>query len=171
MPSISDSNLRPALWASLIVIWTVAMSCAPFGGDAGGVRISFSHVTSLGDMADVDFGDLLDYLAGDTRSRAILIYMEAVTRALDWDRNAKSSGQIRAVSKTALNPIRGSIRPMLLGRKHPARTAGMSGGGRLSARRTARLCKVIGGAFVIDPVGYCAGCREAASQWISSLSF
>ena len=43
-------------------------------------QIGFSHVVSLGDMADVDFGDLLDYLAGDTKSRAILLYMEAVTQ-------------------------------------------------------------------------------------------
>ena len=28
--------------------------------------VGFSHVASLGDMADVDFGDMLDYLAGDT---------------------------------------------------------------------------------------------------------
>ena len=26
--------------------------------------IGFSHVVSLGDMADADFGDFLDYLAG-----------------------------------------------------------------------------------------------------------
>lgn len=44
-------------------------------------RIGFSHVVSLGDMADVDFGDMLDYLAGDTKSRAILLYMESVTNA------------------------------------------------------------------------------------------
>ena len=30
----------------------------------------FSHVVSLGDMADVDFGDLLDYLALDQATRA-----------------------------------------------------------------------------------------------------
>ena len=29
--------------------------------------IGFSHVVSLGDMADVDFGDMLDYLAADPR--------------------------------------------------------------------------------------------------------
>lgn len=34
--------------------------------------IGFSHVVSLGNMADVDFGDLLDYLAGDPGCRAIL---------------------------------------------------------------------------------------------------
>jgi acetyltransferase len=48
---------------------------------ARGHRIGFSHVVSLGDMADADFGDLLDYLAGDANSRAILLYMEAVTDA------------------------------------------------------------------------------------------
>ncbi len=48
---------------------------------ARGHRVGFSHVVSLGDMADVDFGDLLDYLAGDAKSRAILLYMEAVTHA------------------------------------------------------------------------------------------
>jgi acetyltransferase len=43
--------------------------------------IGFSHVVSMGDMADVDFGDLLDYFAGDAESRAILIYMEQLTQA------------------------------------------------------------------------------------------
>ena len=41
--------------------------------------IGFSHVVSLGDMADVDFGDMLDYLAADARTRAILLYVEGVT--------------------------------------------------------------------------------------------
>src|SRR5438477_302762 len=38
--------------------------------------IGFSHVVSMGDMADVDFGDVLDYLAADARTRAILLYVE-----------------------------------------------------------------------------------------------
>jgi acetyltransferase len=48
---------------------------------ARGRNIGFSHVVSLGDMADVDFGDLLDHLAADARCRSILIYMESVTHA------------------------------------------------------------------------------------------
>lgn len=44
-------------------------------------NIGFSHVVSMGDMADVDFGDLLDYLAGSRESRAILLYMEQLTQA------------------------------------------------------------------------------------------
>ena len=40
-------------------------------------RIGFSHMVSLGERADVDFGDLLDYLASDVHTRSILLYMES----------------------------------------------------------------------------------------------
>jgi acetyltransferase len=41
-------------------------------------RIGFSHLVSLGDHLDVDAGDLLDYLASDDRTRAILLYLESI---------------------------------------------------------------------------------------------
>jgi acetyltransferase len=41
-------------------------------------RIGFSHLVSLGDHADVDSGDMLDYLASDPKTRAILLYLESV---------------------------------------------------------------------------------------------
>ena len=41
-------------------------------------RIGFSHLVSLGEHADVDFGDLLDYLASDGRTRSILLYIESI---------------------------------------------------------------------------------------------
>ena len=41
-------------------------------------RIGFSHMVSLGERADVDFGDLLDYLASDGRTRSILLYIESI---------------------------------------------------------------------------------------------
>ncbi len=40
--------------------------------------IGFSQFVSLGERADVDFGDLIDYLGSDARTRAILIYMESI---------------------------------------------------------------------------------------------
>ncbi|WP_051676230.1 acetate--CoA ligase family protein [Polaromonas glacialis] len=40
--------------------------------------IGFSHVVSLGSQADVDLGDMLDYLGSDSRTRAIMLYIEAV---------------------------------------------------------------------------------------------
>src|SRR5690606_39209974 len=60
-------------------------------------RIGFSHVVSLGDMSDVDFGDMLDYLAGDTRSKAILLYMEAVTHAPKFMSAARRAARVKPV--------------------------------------------------------------------------
>ena len=45
---------------------------------AQGRGIGFSQFVSLGEHADVDFGDLLDYLASDVRTRAILLYIESI---------------------------------------------------------------------------------------------
>ena len=40
--------------------------------------IGFSNFVSLGEHADVDFGDMLDYLATDAATRAILLYIESI---------------------------------------------------------------------------------------------
>ncbi|MDB5880723.1 MAG: family N-acetyltransferase [Ramlibacter sp.] len=48
---------------------------------ANGRGIGFSHFVSMGDSADVDFGDVLDYLASDPGTRAILMYAESVKAA------------------------------------------------------------------------------------------
>ncbi|KWT94107.1 MULTISPECIES: GNAT family N-acetyltransferase [unclassified Variovorax] len=40
--------------------------------------IGLSHLVSLGEHCDVDFGDLLDYLANDARTRSILLYVESI---------------------------------------------------------------------------------------------
>jgi acetyltransferase len=41
-------------------------------------RIGFSHLISIGERADVDFGDLLDHLASDARTRSIMLYIESI---------------------------------------------------------------------------------------------
>jgi acetyltransferase len=43
--------------------------------------IGFSYVVSMGDMADVDAGDLLDFLAADLSTSAILLYLETIPSA------------------------------------------------------------------------------------------
>ena len=40
--------------------------------------VGFSHFVSLGESADVDFGDLLDWLAHDPHTQAILLYIESI---------------------------------------------------------------------------------------------
>lgn len=41
-------------------------------------QIGFSSFVSLGSMLDVGFGDLIDYLGDDPKTKAILIYMESI---------------------------------------------------------------------------------------------
>jgi acetyltransferase len=64
---------------------------------ASGRRIGFSQVISLGDMADIDFGDVLDYLAGDAKSHAILLYIEQVTHAAKFMSAARRAARVKPV--------------------------------------------------------------------------
>ncbi|HXP04895.1 MAG TPA: bifunctional acetate--CoA ligase family protein/GNAT family N-acetyltransferase [Stellaceae bacterium] len=59
--------------------------------------IGFSHVVSLGDMADVDFGDMLDYLSADARTRAILLYVEGVTHGRKFMSAARAASRAKPV--------------------------------------------------------------------------
>lgn len=65
---------------------------------AVGRGVGFSHIISLGDMVDVDFGDLLDFLATDTETSAILLYAENVTHV----RKFMSAGRIAARAKPVI---------------------------------------------------------------------
>lgn len=60
--------------------------------------VGFSHVVTLGDQIDVDFGDLLDHLALDVRTRAILLFMDSITDA----RKFMSAGRIAARTKPVI---------------------------------------------------------------------
>ncbi|MFZ0789719.1 MAG: CoA-binding protein, partial [Chromatiaceae bacterium] len=64
---------------------------------AGARGIGFSHLVSLGDMADVDFGDMLDYLAADGTSRAILLYIETVGDARKFMSAARAAARIKPI--------------------------------------------------------------------------
>lgn len=59
--------------------------------------IGFSHMVSLGDMADVDFGDMLDYLAQDQATHAILLYVEMITHARKFMSAARAAARIKPV--------------------------------------------------------------------------
>jgi acetyltransferase len=60
-------------------------------------RIGFSHLVSLGGMADVDFGDLLDYLATDRHTRGILLYVEALGHARKFMSAARAAARSKPV--------------------------------------------------------------------------
>jgi acetyltransferase len=59
--------------------------------------IGFSAVVSLGDALDVDFADLLDYFATDTRTRAILLYVEAIRDARKFMSAARAAARTKPV--------------------------------------------------------------------------
>lgn len=59
--------------------------------------IGFSHLVSLGDMIDVDFGDMLDYLARDPDTDAILLYVEAITSARKFMSAARAAARMKPV--------------------------------------------------------------------------
>ena len=59
--------------------------------------VGFSHLISLGDMADVDFGDALDYLANQREARAILLYIEAVSDARKFMSAARAAARMKPV--------------------------------------------------------------------------
>jgi acetyltransferase len=60
-------------------------------------NIGFSHLVSLGDMVDVDFGDMLDYLSMDGYNRAILMYIEQVTNARKFMSAARAAARMKPV--------------------------------------------------------------------------
>ena len=60
-------------------------------------EIGFSAMVSMGDMADADLGDMLDYFAADEGTRAILMYVEQVTDARKFMSAARSAARVKPV--------------------------------------------------------------------------
>ena len=59
--------------------------------------IGFSHFVSLGEHADVDFGDLLDYLGSDAKTRAILLYIESIDESRKFMSAARAAARNKPV--------------------------------------------------------------------------
>ena len=59
--------------------------------------IGFSRVVSLGEGADVDFGDMLDWLASDSRTRAVLMYAESLSSARKFMSAARAAARNKPV--------------------------------------------------------------------------
>lgn len=64
---------------------------------ARGRGIGFSRAVSLGEQADVDFGDMLDWLASDAQTRAILLYVEWLTEARKFMSAARAAARNKPV--------------------------------------------------------------------------
>lgn len=64
---------------------------------ACGRGIGFSHLISLGDMADIGFPEALDFMSSDPGTDAILIYMESVHDARRFISAARAASRTKPV--------------------------------------------------------------------------
>ena len=64
---------------------------------AQGRGIGFSHCVSLGEHADIDFADLLDWLASDARTQAIVLYIESIEGARKFMSAARAAARNKPV--------------------------------------------------------------------------
>ncbi len=90
----SFAHLTPPAGSLALVTQSGAVAAAAIDW-AHARGIGFSHILSIGDAADVDVGDLLDYLALDPDTRGILLYVESLSDA----RKFMTAGRIAARSK------------------------------------------------------------------------
>jgi len=60
-------------------------------------RIGFSHFVSLGSMADVDFGDMIDYLGYRSSVDSILLYVESLTHVRKFMSAARSVSHTKPI--------------------------------------------------------------------------
>ncbi len=59
--------------------------------------VGFSGIVSIGDQLDVDIADLLDYFALDGKTRAILLYVEAIKDAHKFMSAARAAARVKPV--------------------------------------------------------------------------
>ena len=92
--SFAHLGARPGGIAFLAQSGALTTAMLDWAQSAG---IGFSHCVSLGNAADVDFGDLLDYLGKDPRTRAILLYIESITGARKFMSAARAAARNKPV--------------------------------------------------------------------------
>ncbi len=92
--SFAHINPAPGRIALLSQSGAIATTMIDWAAEHG---IGFSQIISLGDMSDVDVGDCLDLLAGDGRTRAILMYLESVPAARKFLSAARAASRLKPV--------------------------------------------------------------------------
>jgi acetyltransferase len=116
-------------------------------------KIGFSHFVSIGSMADLDFGDMIDYLGNDEKAKSIIIYMENLTQ------HRKFMSAARSVSR---------VKPIIVvksGRSQAAARAAASHTGALAAQDDAyNAAFARAGIIRVDTIDQLFGCAEALGK-------
>ncbi len=78
-------------------------------------NIGFSHCVALGDMTDVDCGDMLNYLANDYQTHAILLYIETISEARKFLSAARAAARNKPVIVVKAGRYAETMRPSAAG--------------------------------------------------------
>ena len=126
--------------------------------------VGFSGIVSIGDQLDVDIADLLDYFALDGKTRAILLYVEAIKDARKFMSAARAAARIKpvvvvksgrmaqgakaaATHTGALAGLGRGLRCRVPPRRNPA---GVGSARIVRLRRDARACRIASGKAADD---------------------
>jgi acetyltransferase len=82
---------------SLALVSQSGALCTAILDWASAHRIGFSIMVSLGDAADVGFGDILDYLSLDPETRSILMYVEGIRDARRFISGLRAAARLKPV--------------------------------------------------------------------------
>jgi acetyltransferase len=92
--TFSKDNAEPG---SLALVSQSGAICTAILDWAKSRRVGFSAMVSMGDACDVDFGDMLDYLALDLTTQAILLYVEGVGDARSFMSGLRAAARLKPV--------------------------------------------------------------------------
>ena len=127
--------------------------CSSILGWAIPKKIGFSHFISVGSMADVDFGDLIDYLGNEEKAKSIVIYMENLTQ------HRKFMSAARSVSR---------VKPIIIIKAGRSRAGAMAAashtGAMAGADRAYNAAFRRAGIIRVDTIGQLFDCAEALGK-------
>ena len=92
--SLNHQPLLPGQIALISESGTITQTALDMGNHYG---FGFSYLIHLGESLDVDLADLLDYLAGDYHTRAILLYIEQIGDARKFLSAARRAARLKPV--------------------------------------------------------------------------
>ncbi|MCK9377106.1 MAG: bifunctional acetate--CoA ligase family protein/GNAT family N-acetyltransferase [Syntrophobacterales bacterium] len=127
--------------------------CSSILGWAIPKKIGFSHFISVGSMADLDFGDLIDYLGNEEQAKSIVIYMENLTQHRKFMSAARSVSRIKPIIVIKAGRSRAGAQAAA------SHTGAMAGADRAynAAFRRAGIIRV-------DTIGQLFDCAEALGK-------
>lgn len=129
-------------------------------------ELGFSHIVSLGDMADVDFGDWLDLLAGDAGTRTVMLYLETVSNPRKFLSAARAAARVKPVIAVKAGRHAASAKAAA------THTGALSGADRVfdAALSRAGILRVLGLTELFDAAEITARFRPLASARVGIVT-